>query len=624
MKKNLLLCLSLLTSHLLFAQTTLIPSGTLWPYPGNGDKAELIRGPYLQAGSATAMTLRWRTDILTDSKVEVGASPDAYTLSASDPERTTEHILRISGLEPDTKYYYRIGTSTYILQGDSTHFFRTAPPANTNRNIRIAVFGDCGKNGRGYQTGTLRTYLDYVGDNPAELLLIPGDLAYMDGKDVEFQQFFFNVYSPNILRNHVLFPAPGNHDYHTTTNMQRTAPYFRNMTVPMQGESGGIPSKAKNYYAFDWGNMHVLCLDSYGMERDSTYLYDTLGQQATWMKKDLAANTREWLVVMLHHPPYSKGHHDSDVEGPMKRIRARLVPIWERYGVDLVIGSHSHNYERSYLMNGHYGPEASFSAALHAKSNSSGRYNGSPNSCPYITSAGLDNDKGIVYVVSGSAGAYSEVSKGFPHKALPYAFDDGGSLFLEVEGNRLDGKFLRMDGTVADRFTLMHSVNKKRSIALEAGSTTKLKASWEGNYKWSTGESSRSIMVSPSKKTVYTVKDPYGCLTDSYVVTVKEDENKEGEPALRAEVKDEKELRPAAVSAFRVYPTVARQGQRITVQAREGSLLEVLNAQGRVVRHLQCGAAATTLSTANLPAGTYVLRLKGSGKAATQRVVLTR
>ncbi|MEI6950011.1 metallophosphoesterase [Paraflavisolibacter sp. H34] len=594
-------------------------SGEEEPQNPGGDGAELTRGPYLQVGNATGVTLRWRTDKATDSKIEVGTKVGVYTLSATDATKTVEHILRIDSLKPDTKYYYRFGSTASILQGDSTHFFRTAPPANTNRNIRIAVFGDCGQNARNRQTGTLKAYQDYVGNKPGELLLIPGDLAYDDGKDAEFQKYFFNVYSPNILRNHVLFPAPGNHDYHTTSNTARTAPYFKNFTFPTNGESGGVPSGAKNYYSVDWGNIHVLCLDSYGMESDDSYLYDTTGKQATWMKKDLAANTREWVVVILHHPPYSKGDHDSDVEGALKRIRARVVPIWERYGVDLVVGAHSHNYERSFLLRGHYDQSSSFKASKHATSNSSAKYNGSSNSCPYVTYAGPGKDKGIVYVVAGSAGAYSAVQKDFPHKAQPFAFADGGSLFLEVEGNRLDGKFLRMDGTTADRFTLMHSVNRSVEVPAARGHATQLTASWRGNYKWSTGETSRSIRVNPGATTAYSVVDEYGCIADSFLVEIG------GAASLTADRAEAEAEMVTAAPAFRVYPNLVERGQRVSIRSGSPDSYELLvvDQNGRVVRTLRFRGFAS-LETGQLPSGTYFLKMKGKDPLPGTRFIVTR
>jgi acid phosphatase type 7 len=77
----------------------------------------LMRGPYLQMGSETAISIRWRTDVPTNSLVQYGASPSSLTASVSDNTLTTEHELRITGLTADTKYFYNIGTSTNIVQG---------------------------------------------------------------------------------------------------------------------------------------------------------------------------------------------------------------------------------------------------------------------------------------------------------------------------------------------------------------------------------------------------------------------------------------------------------------------------------------------------------------------------
>ena len=117
--------------------------------------------------------------------------------------------------------------------------------------------------------------------------------------------------------------------------------------------------------------------------------------QAQWLKQDLAANTLPWTVVYFHHPPYSKGSHNSDIEIELVNMRERVVPIFERYKVDLVLSGHSHSYERSYLLNGHYGQENTFVAGTHALSSSNAKYDGSANSCTYKKNTS-DMRKGIV------------------------------------------------------------------------------------------------------------------------------------------------------------------------------------------------------------------------------------
>jgi hypothetical protein len=72
------------------------------------------------------------------------------------------------------------------LQQGSDNYFITAPPSTTTRKLRIAAFGDCGRNDNTYQSGTLSSYRNYTASNPGEALLLLGDNAYESGTDAEY------------------------------------------------------------------------------------------------------------------------------------------------------------------------------------------------------------------------------------------------------------------------------------------------------------------------------------------------------------------------------------------------------------------------------------------------------
>ena len=111
-------------------------------------------------------------------------------------------------------------------------------------------------------------------------------------------------------------------------------------------------------YSFDYGNIHFVCLESYETDRS------TSGAMLTWLEADLQANDKSWLIAFWHHPPYSKGSHDSDTDGRMTDMCQNALPILEQHGVDLVLTGHSHSYERSYLIDGHYGASSTFTEAM--------------------------------------------------------------------------------------------------------------------------------------------------------------------------------------------------------------------------------------------------------------------
>ena len=71
-----------------------------------------------------------------------------------------------------------------------------------------------------------------------------------------------------------------------------------------------------------------------------------------WLADDLddaRARGKRWLFAYMHHPPYSRGTHDSTAETDLIELHDNLVPLFEAKGVDMVLTGHSHNYERSFL-----------------------------------------------------------------------------------------------------------------------------------------------------------------------------------------------------------------------------------------------------------------------------------
>ena len=429
----------------------------------------LIRGPYLQVATSDGMTIRWRTNVYDRSVVHYGLSPDRLDQHVADSALSYDHIVRISGLKPLTKYYYAIGNLREVLEGDENNYFYTLPEKGSETLIRVAGFGDCGNNSIN-QRKVRDAMIGYLGDHYMNAMLLLGDNAYSNGTDAEYQAKFFNLYQGVFLNKYPLFPAPGNHDYRDikaiTMSEQFKVAYFHNFSVPAKGEAGGVPSNNKAYYSFDIGNTHFLALDSYGADDSGQHMYDVMSEQVKWVKKDLRANNSQWVVAYWHHPPYTMGSHNSDTEEDLVKIRENFIRILEENGVDLILCGHSHVYERSRLMKGYYGMEADFDPDKHNLSSSSGLYDGSKNSAPYLKESG--SNEGTVYVVSGSSGAQGGHKPSWPHDAMYYSNNDiGGAFILEIQGKRLDLKWVCADGKIRDRFTMMKDVSDKDARLLK-------------------------------------------------------------------------------------------------------------------------------------------------------------
>jgi hypothetical protein len=405
--------------------------------------ASVTRGPYIQLGTSTSAVVRWRTDVPNGSRVRYGLAPGGLTGVADGAPGVTDHAVTVGGLSPDATYYYSVGTATDTLAGgDATYFFHTHPFAGTDGPIRAWVIGDSGT-ANASARAVRDAYVTFAGSRATDVWLMLGDNAYSNGTDAEYQAAIFDMY-PTILRNAFLWPTIGNHDTAGSSNPPASLPYYSIFTLPTNGEAGGLPSGTEDYYSFDRGNIHFVCLDSMTSDRSAT------GAMATWLANDLAATAQDWIIAFWHHPPYSKGSHNSDTETQLVQMRSNILPILEDHGVDLVLTGHSHSYERSFLLDGHYGTSTTFTSSMIKDSGSGRPAQGGAYQKP---TSGTAPHEGAVYAVAGSSG---QISGGtLNHPAMFISLNQLGSMVLDVDGNRLDAKFLRETGAIDDSFTIL-------------------------------------------------------------------------------------------------------------------------------------------------------------------------
>lgn len=479
--------------------------------------ATLVRGPYLQTLTQTSVIIKWRTDNATDGVVKYNTTPLNKNNIVNDFAVSTDHEVKITGLIPNTKYYYSIGNSTGDTKSTLNLYFQTAPLEGTKQPYRFWVIGDAGT-GSASQRKVRDAYYQYNLGAHADGWIMLGDNAYETGKDEEYQVgVFSNMYEPT-LENTALWPALGNHDYgNNPLNISKTVPYFDMFNLPTNGEAGGVPSGSESYYSYNYGNVHFVVLDSWGESRDST------GTMAQWIKQDLAANTQDWTIAYWHHPPYTKGSHNSDnpfiYDYELPQIRQQLIPLLEQYGVDLVLCGHSHCYERSFLIDQHYGNSSSLNSSMILDAGN-GSY---PTSCAYQKNTNFTKShKGTIYSVVGCSGKSSGTSPGWPHPIMSKSTNTVmGSLSLEINDNRLDGKFITLNGTIDDAFTIMKNTGKKESYTICEGDSIQLTASWKGAYQWSnTITTSQAIWTKPIATTDVYATDGATCLKDTFNIIV--------------------------------------------------------------------------------------------------------
>ncbi|MEM7209676.1 MAG: chitobiase/beta-hexosaminidase C-terminal domain-containing protein, partial [Pseudomonadota bacterium] len=420
----------------------------------------VFRGPYLQSPSQTSVIVRWNTTTVQNSYVLFGTDlTQPLSSRESSSGENTEHEVHLDGLNPDTRYYYQIVQADVPrVLSNQIRYFDTSPGDSTEP-ARLWIFGDSGDFDQDV-IDMRDSFADLVQQDgyPADIIAMLGNNAYEEGTDAEYQQSFFDVFQ-SFLQNNAIWPVFGNREGRLSSDaLTQTGPYFDMFSLPTAGESGGVASGTEAYYSFDYGEIHVVVLDSFSNDM-------TPGNaMLTWLESDLAANNKLWALVLVHHPPYtssSENHSDTAIEST--DFRENVVPILDAYDVDIVLSAHTNAYERSYLLKDHYGPSDTFDPQQMGLNLGDGREDGDG---VYQKSTGPDKIGGVVYIVTGHGSRISNTP--FDHPAMYTGESTIGSVVVDIDGDRLDAHMLRSDGTIGDYFTIV----KVDSFPLEVTALT--------------------------------------------------------------------------------------------------------------------------------------------------------
>lgn len=390
---------------------------------------QLVVPPYLQPGNVSSLSKEmkvvvWETDSIpgtfkvefVEGKTFEGAAK--VTLSKLSNQaltfgRRTTYVYRapLPGLKFDADYTYRVISGDQVV---SQATFRTRTKGNT---VRFVAFGDMGAGTP--QQAAIAYQIHKV---QPQFVLATGDLAYSYGLAREFRARFFPFYTtlePTIEKGAPLMQSlpfylfPGNHDmygadllkfpdglalyYYSDGPMNAPATEF---TTEVKGPDDKIKAFKKasegrfpkmNNYSFDVGNVHIVALDA------NSYVNPLDGALIEWMKRDVQSSKADWKIVTFHHPGFnsSKAHYD------YQQMRL-LSPVLEQLGVDLVINSHVHNYQRSKPLR--FAPKVNEAGDQYVIS-AEGRVDGKFTLDEKFDGVTNTRADGILYIVSGAGGA---------------------------------------------------------------------------------------------------------------------------------------------------------------------------------------------------------------------------
>ena len=381
------------------------------PLPIYAASSNLVWKPYLQQLSDTSVIIQWTTRTGDTSAARYATDTSYAKVVRSIPTSIAAlnmqmHRVTLTGLQPDTTYYYKIYTNDEDLWPEQTLLFRSAPSRGSATPFTFLAFGDFGMN-----TDGQKRLRDQMARDAFGFAVSTGDNAYASGAYAEFDTNLFQIYG-NVFSKAAFFPTLGNHDYATGSG----APYLDLFSLP---RNAWRSSHQERYYSFDYGNAHVVALDT-NTPLDATDSAAT-DDMFDWLRDDLSRTTQPWIIAVLHHAPYATGGHGSD-----SRVQTKLVPIFEQYGVDLVLSGHDHIYQRSKPLRG-----------------------------GQITTI---QQGGIVYVVSGAGAAADDSCTSAAWLVVAYCAKPYGLYNrIRVTGNRLTVETIDEAGVVRDSVTLGQS-----------------------------------------------------------------------------------------------------------------------------------------------------------------------
>ena len=313
--------------------------------------ANFIRGPFIQNASSNSIQVIWRTWLEGNSVVQYGTRSN-LNLRRYDARPVTEHRLTLTNLASGQKYFYRVQSE--IPAGLITSEQQSLTTLKTSGPVRFMVLSDSGQGTTGQ-----RKIAEIIRQESPDLVLHCGDLVYQGFNDRSVDWRFFNYYQPHIAQA-PYFMVVGNHDLncclgdgepdYNPTNWTANATNFQNsFFLPTNSVTG-----TEHFYSFDAGDAHFVALYNPWF---ADYNFTNQSDQFRWLTNDLSGSVKPWKFIFMHMPLATSGGHfnrddNANFINDSTELMNLLLPVATRYGVQLVMGGHDHNFERFAPTNG--------------------------------------------------------------------------------------------------------------------------------------------------------------------------------------------------------------------------------------------------------------------------------
>lgn len=345
--------------------------------------------------------------------------------------------VQLTELTPDTEYFYLVGDPTWEWCHNTYSFFTAPSPApDGSGEVSIAIYGDMGNTD--VSDGNVFWLTEAAMMHSIDLVLHAGDISYADGYQPGWDAFLAKV-EPYAARIPYMTTA-GNHE-----TFYNFAAYRYRFQMPVDNLGPDVNRfNLDLYYSFNYGNVHVVAVsmeELFGVAMDM----HPGGAQYEWLQADLEqanANREQqpWIIVYAHRPLYCSCDDTKRCVDQAAYYRSLIEELLYQYDVDIFVGAHIHNYERSLPV-----------------------YNNTVMN-PGGSSTYFENPEAPIYVVAGTGGDKEGLRRSYVDPAPSWSVESsriaewGYALITTNGGQSLQWDFMSArNNTSLDSFTITKS-----------------------------------------------------------------------------------------------------------------------------------------------------------------------
>ncbi len=333
---------------------TFLPSIRSWTQ-NMFDTAKAIVGHYVPMGdldaffirqiitrdSSNSRTIMWQSALSEKNalveyrsigKSEIKSSTANDEKFVDDNVVTHIHTATLQDLKAGAQYEYRLGyedkrSDWHVLDTDSGGDFK----ALIFPDSQSSDYSDWKKIAQFART-----------ENPdAAFFVNMGDLVDNGEDHTQWRAWFDSL--EGIINTIPAVPVMGNHEtYNLDWKVRNPEAYLHLFSLPKNGDE----KRQNQYYSFDYGAAHFIVLNTQFDEMEQ-FQPGLLEAQREWFINDITQTQKKWKIVLMHKDVLTyEIRNRSDRKAGISAIGRDWMPLFDQYGIDVVLTAHLHTYRR--------------------------------------------------------------------------------------------------------------------------------------------------------------------------------------------------------------------------------------------------------------------------------------